>query len=230
MDFRHEIISKFVSKHELITNTNLREFVSKLHPDVVTDEQYVCFQKNEFKELAHGIKTYTSKWSQIAKWRVKTNRRYSKEVFNLAEEMLKTTNRPEIKIINKELLDNKLVKNPEELYNLLCETIKNAIKHSEGKPTEIRLEELTKNGKSGCYATFFTENAKPISNYKIEDIITVNPDIDNYMVKSNIKNTEYGFLMMVKMLKRNLRALDVPDMIEKRDKGVRIQIPLIGVQ
>ena len=231
MDFRHELISKFVSKHELITNTNLRDFVSKLHPDIVTDEQYVSFQKNEFKELAKGIKNCSNKWSQISKWRFNPDKKFHiSEVFELAEQMLDSKKHPKISITGKELLNNKFVGKPEALYNLLCETIKNAIKHSDGKPTEVRIEKLKLDERMRYYASFITEGAKPISESKIDKILSENLNTEAHRLKSSVKDSEYEFLTMIKMIKESWGGLNLTHLIKRNcDKGVCVQIPLVVI-
>lgn len=229
--FRHELVNQYNYTLKLIGEPSIRSIISKIKPEIKTEEQFLDFQKKSVIEMSENVKISTIKWKKIEKWGRNPDRKFPvKEVLEELGQILKTTNHPPIHIRGIKLLNHKTIINPTALYNLVSQPLINAIKYSESKPIEIRIERLTRKGKTSLYASFINPETKPIQDTEIDKILKGDCYRDSNATKSGIKGSGIGFATMVRILKENWRVFDIPFLMEKgRKQGVCVQIPLIGI-
>lgn len=194
----------------------------------------IILSRNEAKmeNVFIGIKNCANKWSILEKWHDNPQKTASvNQVIAMLSKTVKNINQDNITLTGNELLENKNVKNPFQLYNLLSQPLLNAIKYGEDKPFEIAIEEAIKDGKKTYYASFINPENKPIPDNEIDKILEGNHYRASNAKESQIKGTGFGFSEIIRILQENGYEQDIPNLIEKgRDTGVCVRVPLVGIE
>lgn len=192
-------------------------------------ERELKTKENGIQELVHEIKKFTKLYKDIEEWDIKNEIIPFQKVFEKLTQTSQSMKSQEISWIGKELLDDKKVQNPTQLYTLFEQPLLNAVKYSEEKPFEIVIEESLKNGKKIYYAKFINPETRPIPDDEIDKIIKGTGH--RAAGTKEISGSGFGFQEIIRILKENGFEDDISNLIQKgREKGVCVRIPLIGIQ
>lgn len=241
---RHELLDPIQNRIQYLINGEGGEYqIKDLYPnkvDVNTKEKYSEFLKSEAKGLCNEVKNGVSDWEVLEKWWGKTDLvvPFEKvwEKFDRIGEKIPSS---ELKIKGLELVKDKSVKNPALLYDTVSQLFGNTEKYRnkglverfDGR-AEIEIKKVKYKGKN-IYTISFTN--PDIEAYSLEEIEKLQEGIKNYrpesVKESGIYGTGYGLPKVIKTLKANDYEYFVENLFEKnREKGVKITIPLIGIQ
>lgn len=236
--FRHELVNGILKTTRMLEmmsadfGNNTKTFITEKHPEINTDSKYVSFLKNEFKENVNVIKDCTKRWSVVEKWGDNPNLMLPfKNVDKELMETIKRLPKEQIEIVGKELIKNKSVRNPAQFYNLFSQPLLNAVKHGDGKPFKVIIEEIIEKGKTNYYASFINPKTKAISESDINELIKGEGHRDSNAKEAKIPGTGLGISEVVRILRENGREKDIQNLFERgRTEGVCVRIPLIGIQ
>lgn len=184
------------------------------------------------KHIFRPIKICANKWTILEKWHDNPQKIIPvNHVITMLGKTIKNIDQENIILTGDELLKNKNVKNPFQLYNLLSQPLMNAIKYGEQKPFKIAVEEGLKDGKKVYYASIINPETKPIPNEEIDKILEGNHYRASNVENSKISGTGFGFTEMIRILKENGYEQDIPNLIAKdRELGVCVRVPLVGIE
>lgn len=188
--------------------------------------------ESKIKNILRPIKICANRWAILEKWHDNPQKIIPvNQVIEMLSKTIKNIDQDNIILTGDELLDNKNVKNPFQLYNLLSQPLLNAIKYGEKKPFQIAINEALKDGKKTYYASIINPETKPVPNEEIDKILEGNHYRASNAENSKIRGTGFGFTEMIRILKENGYEQDIPNLIEKdRELGVCVRVPLVGIE
>lgn len=245
-NFRHEL-KNIITNRALLVDESLsfsREIVQEDYPEIVTDKQYLKHLKKALKGAVIDIKETINTWNLLEDWYKNPEKEVPfKDVLKLIKRIPKNKNLTpswgELEILN-----DKQVKEPTVLYQLLSQPLLNAIKYGEGKPFQIKIEEVVSDGRKDYYALFINPETKPIPDAEIDKIIEGLGYRASNARKTKIIGSGLGFSELVPIVKKKAKSVsfwddkkkafyneDLLNLIEKgREKGVCVRVPLFGIQ
>lgn len=218
-------------------STFFEKLKHKSPPDI-PPQKLLSYQKKQIKSAIKAVKKCCQNWSILEKWA--SNPDESIPMKNFLKVLKKTLIRAEIgnnakfqglDVFRGPLFDcdGPKVQNPFQLYNLISQPILNADKYGDGKPFSVIFNKIGNGRKASYYLSVTNPETAVIPDEEI-DIILEGTGHRAEKTKEEVKGTGFGFKEMIRILRENGYEKDIPNLIEKgREKGVCVNIPLIGV-